>query len=310
MSCFDYEPSLCVPFRDVEAIRRCRAIRREDIERHPNPDFRIRVVSDEDLLHLWLTDMFGRMRRAADEGRRCVMMLPNPWPGYRHLARIVNAARLECKHVWWFALDEYADQDGRIAPEDWPRGFMHALLTFLWKEIDEELRPPREQVIGLTNANIDHYFELMREAGGVDISYTGPGWTGHLAFVEPDAPEFAGSLAEFKRMGARVCTLSPLTIAQNSLHGSMGASGDVSAVPPKAATVGPKEVIAARHRWEMASIGVAGTATSWQRLIARLCYHGPVTPKLPTSIHQELRTDCYITENIAADIEDTWAVGY
>ncbi|MCX7427375.1 MAG: hypothetical protein NTW96_17310 [Planctomycetia bacterium] len=310
MSCFDYEPSLCVPFRDVEAIRRCRAIRREDIERHPNPDFRIRVVSDEDLLHLWLTDMFGRMRRAADEGRRCVMMLPNPWPGYRHLARIVNAARLECKHVWWFALDEYADQDGRIAPEDWPRGFMHALLTFLWKEIDEELRPPREQVIGLTNANIDHYFELMRETGGVDISYTGPGWTGHLAFVEPDAPEFAGSLAEFKRMGARVCTLSPLTIAQNSLHGSMGASGDVSAVPPKAATVGPKEVIAARHRWEMASIGVAGTATSWQRLIARLCYHGPVTPKLPTSIHQELQTDCYITENIAADIEDTWAVGY
>jgi glucosamine-6-phosphate deaminase len=310
MSHFDYEPSLCVPFRDVEAIRRCRAIRRADIERHPNPDFRIRVVSDEDLLHLWLTDMFGRMRLAADEGRRCVMMMPNPWPGYRHLARIINAARLECKHVWWFALDEYADQDGRIAPEDWPRGFMHALLTFLWKEIDEDLRPPREQVIGLANANIDHYFELMQAAGGVDISYTGPGWTGHLAFVEPDAPEFAGSLEEFKLMGARVCTLSPFTIAQNSLHGSMGASGDLAAVPPKAATVGPKEVIAARHRWEMAAIGVSGTATSWQRLVARLCYHGPVTPKLPTSIHQQLRTDCFITENIAADIEDTWSVGY
>ena len=45
-------------------------------------------------------------------------------------------------------------------------------------------------------------------------------------------------------------------------------------------------------------------------MIARLCYPGPVTPKLPTSIHQELRTDCYLTENVAADVEDTWAVGY
>jgi len=100
------------------------------------------------------------------------------------------------------------------------------------------------------------------------------------------------------------------TLAQNALHGAFGASGDLAAVPPRAATVGPKEVISARHRVEMAGIGVAGTATSWQRLIARLCYHGPVTPKLPSSIHQTLRTDCYLTENVAADIHDTWDRGY
>lgn len=310
MSSFTYEPSVHVPFRDTAAIARCRAIKRNDIEKHANRDFKIRVIPDEDLVFLWLGDMYARLKESSETGKRCVMLLPNPWPGYRHLARWINRTRVSCRNAWFFAMDEYADQDGNIAPEDWPRGFTYALLRFFWNEIDADLRPPREQVFGPNNKNLANYHDLMQDAGGLDISYTGPGWTGHVAFVEPDAPEFQGSLEEWKQMGARICTLSPFTLAQNSLHGSVGYSGDLSAVPPKAATVGPKEVISARHRWEFAGIGVAGTATSWQRLIARLCYHGPVTPRLPSSIHQTLRTDCYITETIAADIEDTWDKGY
>ncbi|MBL4702034.1 MAG: hypothetical protein JKX85_12330 [Phycisphaeraceae bacterium] len=307
---FEFEPSLHVPFRDKAQIARCRAIKRSEIEQHANPDFQIRVVKDEDFVHIWLGDMFARIKDAHDAGKPCVMLMPNPWPGYCNLARMINRAKLSCKHVWWFAMDEYADQDGRIAPEDWPRGFTYAMLRFLWNEVDEDHRPPRSQVFGLNNKNIDHYHDLMEDAGGLDISYTGPGWTGHLAFVEPDAPEFDAPLEEWKTMGARICTLSPFTLAQNSLHGSMGFSGDLAAVPPKAATIGPKEVISAKHRIEVATIGVAGTDVSWERMITRLCYHGPVTPKLPSSIHQLLRTDCYISENIAADITDTWDKGY
>ncbi|MFA9479585.1 hypothetical protein ACERK3_14950 [Phycisphaerales bacterium AB-hyl4] len=314
MGDFQYEPSLHVPFRDRDVIARCRAIKRSEIDKHDNPDFRIRVIADGDLLHLMYSDMYARLKATADEGKPCVMLLPNPIPDYRHLARWINRTRLNCKHAWFFAMDEYADQDGRVAPDNWQRGFVYSLLRFFWNEIDEDLRPRRNQVVGPTNDNLDHYLDLMHDAGGLDISYTGPGWVGHVAFVEPEAPEFGGdrdvSLEEWKQMGTRICTLSPFTIAQNSLHGSMGYSGDLSAVPPKAATVGPKEIIAARHRWEMAALSVAGTATSWQRLIARLCYHGPVTPRLPSSIHQTLRTDCFIAETVAADIEDTWAKGY
>ncbi|MCC6683265.1 MAG: hypothetical protein IT445_20405 [Phycisphaeraceae bacterium] len=310
MSEFRYEPSRWVPFRDTKEIARCRAIKRVDIEKHANPDFRIKVVPDTDFVHIWLGDMFARIAEARQAGRSCVMLMPNPWPGYRNLARMINRAKLPCDHVWWFAMDEYADQDGHVAPADWPNGFTYAMRTFLWQQVDEDLRPPLKQVIGPNSDNLDHYLDLMNDAGGLDISYTGPGWTGHLAFCDPDAPEFDAPLEQWKQMGARICTLSPFTIAQNSLHGSMGYSGDLSAVPPKAATIGPKEVIAARHRVEVAAIGVAGTATSWQRLIARLCYHGPVTPKLPSSIHQTLRTDCYLSETIAADIENTWEVGY
>lgn len=310
MSEFSYKPSLHIPFADSDEIARCRAIKRSEIEQHANPDFRIRVVPDEDMVFIWLTDMYRRIKEAGEAGRPIVMLLPNPWPGYRHLARWINATRLDCKHCHWFAMDEYADQDGRVAPATWDRGFYYALLRFLWSEIDEDLRPPREQVHAPSNDNLDHYGQLMQDAGGLDISYTGPGWTGHMAFVEPDAPEFAGSLEEWKQMGTRICTLSPFTLAQNSLHGSVGLSGDLSAIPPKSATIGPKEIIVAKHRFDTSGISIQGTASSWQRLTARLCYHGPVTPKLPTSLLQTLRTDVFMSETIAADIYDTWDKGY
>jgi glucosamine-6-phosphate deaminase len=307
---FRYAPSHHVPFRDVEAIARCRLIKRADIERHPNPDFRIRVVKDADLRFIWITDIVRRLKEAAERGRGIVMILPNPVPAYRQVAYLVNALRIDCRKMWAFAMDEYADENGTIAPEEWPLGFTHAMRKYFYHEIDSELRPPERQFVGFTNANLNDYTRMIEEAGGADICYSGPGWNGHLAFIEPDAPEFAAPLEQWKQMGPRICTLSPFTIAQNSLHGSFGMSGDLTAVPPKAATIGPAQVIAARHRVDMAGIGVHGTATSWQRLIARLCYHGPVTPLLPTSIHQTLRTDAYMSETIAADIEVDFEKGY
>jgi len=310
MARFEYSPSKWVPFRDKEVLERVRKIKREDIAKHPNPDFRISVVKDADVEYIFVSDMFHRIKTASDEGRRVVLILPNPVPSYRHVARLINMFRVDCSKLYAFAMDEYANEDGVIAPEDWPQGFMHALLHNFYYRIDEDLRPPREQVIGPTNKNIGDYGKMIADMGGADICYSGPGWTGHLAFIEPDAPEFDAPLEEWKKMGPRVCTLSPFTLAQNSLHGSFGMSGDIALVPPKAATIGPAEVIGAKNRIDFHSITVHGTTTSWQRLMTRLVIHGPVTPRLPTSIHQTLRTDCYISETAARDIEPDWDKGY
>jgi len=310
MAKFTYKPSQWVPFRDVKAIERCRRIKRSQIEKHPNKDFRIRVVPDEDVAFLWFGDIVGRILRARDERRKLVMILPNPWPGYRHVARLLNEARIDCRHVHAFAMDEYADQDGRIAPASWQWGFVHAMRKFFWAEIDPALRPPRRQFVGFTNANLKDYGRMIADLGGADVVYSGPGWTGHLAFIEPDAPEFDLPLRQWKKCGPRIVTLSPFTLAQNSLHGCFGYSGDLAAVPPKAATIGPAEVIAARSRLDFHSITVHGTATSWQRLTTRLCLHGPVTPRIPESILQTLRTDVYVSETAAMDIEPTWDKGY
>jgi 6-phosphogluconolactonase/glucosamine-6-phosphate isomerase/deaminase len=310
MKTFEFSPSQWIPFRDKKVIDRVRRITREQITKHSNPDFKIRVVPDADVEWIWITDMFHRIKTASDAGKQLVLIMPNPAHTYRRVAYLINKFRVNCKKLHVFIMDEYADEKGNVAPETYPQGFMCAFKKFFYREIDPKLRPPEKQINGPTTKNINDYGKMIADLGGADACYSGPGWTGHLAFIEPDAPEFDADLKTWMRMGPRIVTLSPFTIAQNSLHGFFGMSGDLAAVPPRAASIGPAEVIGAKYRLDMNALTTAGTFVSWQRLTTRLAAHGPVTPKVPTSIHQLLKTDFYISETIAQNIEPKWELGY
>ena len=307
---FSFEPSQWVPFRDREELDRVRRIRRQDIDKHPNPDFRIRVVPDAMVEHIFVTDMFYRIWLARESGTKVVLLLPNPNFGYRKLAHMINTFRINCDHLFTFNLDEYADESGNVAPESYPQGFLNSTKKYFYHNVDPELRPPEQQIVGFTNENLADYGSMITDLGGADACYTGPGWSGHLAFIEPDSAEFAADLEEWSQMGPRIVTLGPLTIAQNSLHGSFGACGDVASVPPKAATIGPAQVIEARFRMDMHALSTAGTIVSWQRFMTRLVLHGPVTPRVPTSILQQTGADVYVSESAAADIEPIWDLSY
>ena len=188
-----------IPFRDMDVIRRVRQIRREDITRHPNPDFRIQVVPDADMEFNWLADMFHRIKTAADQRQRLVMITPNPWPSYAKIAKLINMFRVDCRNLWTFNMDEYANEHGQTPPESWEFGFMHAFKKYFWQNIDPSLRPPEHQVLGPTTANINDYGKMLADVGGADICYCGPGWSGHLAFIEPDC---AGVCRHFGRVEA------------------------------------------------------------------------------------------------------------
>lgn len=54
-----------------------------------------------------------------------------------------------------------------------------------------------------------------------------------------------------------------------------------------------------------------GTFSSWQRMISRLILHGEVTPaRFPHRSFQLLKTDVYVSEEIAKPIECMEKVGY
>jgi glucosamine-6-phosphate deaminase len=310
MKDFTYSPSKWVPFRDVEVLERVRRVTREQIDKHPNPEFKIQVVPNDQVEFIFVADMLFRIMKAAEERRHCVLILPNPNHGYIKLAHIINKLRVDCRHLHVFIMDEYADEDGAIAPESFPQGFMRSFKNYFYNKLDPELAPPERQINGPTTENIKVYGRMIADLGGADACYSGPGWTGHLAFIEPDAPEFDADLEEWKTMGPRVVTLSPFTIAQNSLHGSFGMSGDLALVPPRAATIGPAEVIGSKYRMQQHALAVAGTNVSWQRLVTRLILHGPVTPRVPESLLQLLPTDVIVSENAAANIEPRWDFAY
>jgi len=286
-------------------------MKKEDYLNQPNKNLTIKVLTAEMCEWEWVVTVFKKIKDTADNGEKCVLILPNPVGSYKKIAYLINTFGVDCKHVTGFLMDEWADQDGNIAPESYEAGFMNANRRFFYGQIDEKLRMPYEQIIGPTNKNYRDYSKMIEDAGNADICLSGPGWAGHLAFIDPDVPEFkAESTEEWLQMGARVTTLHPLTIAQNSLHGCFGYSGNIANVPPKAFTIGPRDCLNSKGRLEIHSITTAGTLVAWQRMISKLVLFGPVCPQLPTSLVQMKPTTVLVSEELALPVVPDYDFGY
>lgn len=298
---FNYELARFLPFRDQEACARVRAIKREDLCKHSNPDFQIRIMEDPaQFYNEFALDIVQRIQAAADERRPFVGIFPvGPMPQYALAAATINQLRISMKHVHTFNMDEYADQDGNTAPADWPGSFQRAMMEQFFLKIDPDLRPPMEQIHFPTKDALKDYGQRLADLGGADVCYGGIGWSGHIAFWEPQLGDEFGSMEEFVQAGPRLVELNPMTIVQNALHSF---SGDWSWVPPKANTIGPAQVLGARHRSFWLD-GDLGGGVSWQRFIARLVAHGPVNRWVPGSILQTAPTDYTILGNVADNVE-------
>jgi glucosamine-6-phosphate deaminase len=299
---FNYDLAAFLPFRDLAACERVRSIPRERLADHANPDFRISIVEDRPSFYeRFARDLVDRIREARDAGRSFVAILPvGPMPQYDIAARLINEEQLSLSHVHTFNMDEYANEHGVTAPPSWPGSFQRAMEERFFARIDERLRPPESQIHFPTTEAIADYSARLRELGGADVCYGGIGWSGHIAFWEPHlGAEFDGDLDAYRRAGARLVELHPMTIMQNALH-SFG--GDWSWVPPRANTVGPGDILGARHRSFWLD-GDLGGGVSWQRFIARLVAHGPVNEFVPGSLLQTARTDYTILGSVADDVQ-------
>ncbi|MBQ3116358.1 MAG: hypothetical protein IJC07_04945 [Clostridia bacterium] len=323
---FDFKPASFVPFKDRELCEKLRKISGTDLEKHTradqHPEFNIKVMMNPH--PVLIATLFARIKEASEKGKKITLILGNPEPDtYIPLAQLINYFKVDCRNVHLFAMDEWADQDGNIAPETYQAGFAHSMLKYLVYQIDEKLRMPLENVHYPTTKNINSYSDMITDCGegGADICSSSPGWTGHMAFIDP-VPDFfpAGfdgskeptkaQIDEWLNMKARIVDLHPLTVAQNSLHGVFGQSGYIADVPPKAATIGPIDVKNARERIEVHALLTNATFSSWQRMTSRLVLHGPVTPLVPSSMLQTMKTQVLVSDELAAPFDCWEKVGY
>ena len=311
MSEFTFRPADFVPFKDAAALAKARSVHGKELENYSNAKMKIRVTKNPH--PIVIGDIFTRIKASDDLDRKQVLILGNPEPEtYVPVAELINYHKVNCRNLYIFAMDEWADQDGNIAPESYPASFARSMLDYFVYQIDEKLRMPLDQVFYPTNRNIQDYSRMITDIGegGADVCYSSPGWAGHIAFVDP-SPEFlVDDIDEYLKLDARIVTLHPLTVCQNSLHGVFGQSGDIANVPPKAATIGPGDVARSRERIEIHALQTMGTFVSWQRMTSRLILLGPVTPYVPSSIFQLLETQIYVSEEIAAPFECWETVGY
>ena len=247
---FTFKPAAFYPFHDQAEIDRVRAITREDIlalnGKHPtNPNIRVDVLRNDEFEMVMLTDMVRRIIDSDRYDKKVVMIMPNPSPTYRKAAYMLRELGVNCRNVKFYMMDEWADEDGNVAPLSYKAGFGNAFYRFMVSGI-LDLGFKEENFIYHSNETTPKYSRMLEDDGEADIVYSGPGWPGHLAFIDPVEDWFKPTMEEYCAQGAKVASLHPLTIAQNSLHGAFGCSGDISRVPPKGAMMGPRDALKAK----------------------------------------------------------------
>ena len=310
---FKFKPAPWLPHSELplEEFERVRNIKREDMEYTNENGYSVKVVLDPTLC--MVQDMFYRILKSDLEDKPFSMICPNQWPGaYSAVAEMLNKFNISARNVHAFAMDEWADENGNVAPLTYGAGLGYSFMNHFYGRIREDLRPPVDHWHTLNNDNKGDnvYSDMIDEitGGGVDVIYTATGWPGHTAFIDPRCEEFAAdTMEEFLQLGSRVATQIPLTVCENSLFAPMGGSGDVWAVPPRSATIGPRDVMHAKERVELHNF-VNADGTSWQRMISRLELYGPISMECPASIMRLGKGTCYVSEAIAKPF-GSWEYG-
>ena len=286
---FKNAPPERLPVRDPRVLKQVRegdfyARAQEPFE---NPEFLLRV--EHDAANFFCIDLFHRIRLSDVEDKRLTVILPSPEvASFVSIVENLNKFRVSCRNLHVFFSHEFANERDEVAPPESRYSRSYYFMKYFYGRLAEDLRPDLQQIHFMTKENIADYGRLIGEAGGggADVVYSSVSWLGGFAGIDPVGEFFTDDLEKFLSIGSRVITPLPETIAEDSLRGMFGSSGDIGIVPPKVATVGPKNIVAARYRFHFAAHYPCGgsAANAWQRYGARLATFGEVTPRVPASM--------------------------
>lgn len=303
--CFITAPAPWLPYRDTEILSKIRNIRYTDREgkTFENPDFEMKIVPDA--TNYFAADLFHRIRMSDVNDKKLTILLPSPENAvYISVADILNLNRVSARNVHVFFLSEYANENGVIAPVDSRYSRTADFIRYFYKRLDSSLRMPEDHIHLITTENIGFYSDLIDDCGngGADVAYTSVGWSCRIAGIDPVDCYKTESLDEFLAMGSAIVTPTEESIAEDSLHGMFGCSGDVANVPPKIATIGARDIAHARDHVELQFKTHYGAPALWQRMSSRQMLFAPVTPAIPASILRLFKGIAYVNAEIAVDL--------
>lgn len=159
------------------------------------------------------------------------------------VARIVNALGLDVRSGHFWGMDEWVDAEtGREVPVTHPLSFERCDRELCFSRIDRKRVMP-DAHLHFPKADTAEYRRSWASGVRCAVMQGGQGDVKHWAFNDPlprkgrwkDAPPTS---ADYRKLETRVVDLHPLTLAQNA---RTSAGGNLSMVPTKAVTVGPKE---------------------------------------------------------------------
>ena len=305
---FKFKPAKWLPSKhlSLEDLERLRNLPREEMEYVNENGYQVKLVRNPGMCAMM--DMFYRIVMSDVNDTKLTMICPNPWAiRYLSLVEMINKFGISCRNVHAFAMDEFADEDGNVCPNTYAPVLGYSFMNNFYGRIRDDLRPDVSQwhTFNYDVKERGVYSRMIEDCGGggADVIYSATGWPGHIAFIDPDTEEFkADSLEEFIPLKSGLVTQNPMSTCENSLFSQVGKAGDCWAVPPRAATIGPSDVVNARERVVVHDC-LNADGSSWQKMITRIENYGPISKECPSSIVRLGKGTCYMLEGLSSPIK-------
>lgn len=245
----------------------------QEFNKHSRIEFYF-VENYEDLCRAIARELVDMIRSNAAKGEMTKVILPVGPLDYRVFAELCNKEGVSCESLVVFSMDEYCNADDTLIPIDHPLSFRAFYQRNLIDHLDADKRLPPDQLILPDPGDLNMVHRRIEEYKGVDVTYGGFGVNGHFAFNVPSRKDV--DLETFKNTTVRVVELREGDIIQMAMGGT---GGNIEIIPPKACTLGMKELLSAQeiHLTFM---------RSWHAGVLRRALFGPVTPSFPGSLVQ------------------------
>jgi glucosamine-6-phosphate deaminase len=257
----------------------CR-IPEEELQNHPKAKVKINILNTPDDVYRWVAqDMVEEVCRNNAAGRPTCWILPcGPTKQYPYFAKAINENRISLRNVQVFHMDDFLDWQGRPLPQDHLFSYEGMMRRSFYGIIDPELNIPEEQRHFPSVYAIDAISEKIAELGGVDTTYGGVGYRGHIAYNEPPrSPWYSISEEQYRNSKTRVLHLNEDTLVAVSQRAVGGCS---HAVPPMCITMGMKDLLSAKR------IRIISETGAWKQTVVRVLLFGPTTVEYPVTFIQ------------------------
>mgnify|MGYP006279619409 CR=1 FL=1 len=226
-----------------DLIRDAAALTTEQLEQLSRPGFRV-VYYDtlEDFYLAEALEYIDAWRQSTADNPAGICGPIGPTEQLPLVARLVNALQmnLAAADAHFMGMDEWVLGD-RTVDSSHPLSFAKADRELCFNRIDKDLCMP-ERNLHFPVDDLEAYSAVFDQVRCV-VMQGGQGDVKHWAFNDPARRE--GPYADappppevYRELGTRIVDLHPMTVMQNA---RTSGGGNVSLVPTRAATVGPRE---------------------------------------------------------------------
>lgn len=253
----------------------------DQLKNHPGLKIKFKLVETPEEVHRWaVQDMVNEIKRNNASGLPTRWILPcGPIKQYPLFAEIVNRENISLKNLFIFHMDEMLDWQGRHLPLDHPFSFEGQMKRIFYEPIRPELNVPEHQRFFPSIYDIDGISKNIERLGGVDTTYAGIGYHGHIAMNEPPySPWYTITLEDLRNSKTRILHLNDDTIIALSQRNAGGCS---QLVPPMTITMGMKDLLSARRIRFISDTG------AWKRTVLRILLLGEQSVEYPVTLAQD-----------------------